>query len=162
MYEELLNNLEPIVRGILRVRKLRVDNFEDFLQEVRIRIFKYGLPKYAKEMTAVARHVVWAHKSYKSKKRKLTEHQLPDTMGLSQEDSNLKRVDLNDEIENIVDLMKSPEFTKDERFVFGLMRDGCKTMHEMGQKFNPTVSRQYIWQIQKDLKRKIRELKWTY
>jgi hypothetical protein len=162
MYEELLDRLEPMVRGALKGRRLRVDNFEDFLQEVRIRIYKYGLRAGIPELDAVSEHVKWVHKEYKPRKRKLTQHQMPDTMDLSGEDKGLKSVDINDEIENIRRLTRCSLFTKEERFVFDTMLEGGYTIDAIGKMFNPPVSRQYIWQIKKSLIRKIRELKWTY
>jgi len=162
MYEELYDKLEPMVRGIIKARRLRVDNFEDFLQEVRLRIFKRGIRHGVSEMDAVAEHVAWAHKSYKPRKRKLTEHQFPDTMDLQAEDSGIKSVDMADEIENLVSLTRCSLFTKEERFVFDTMLEGGHTIDAIGKMFNPPVSRQYIWQIKKSLGRKIRELKWTY
>ena len=162
MHEELYDKLEPLVRGILKARRLRVENFEDFLQEVRIRIYKRGIRNGVSEMDAVAEHVAWTHKSYKGRKRKLTEHQIPDTMDLSAEDSGIKSVDMADEIENLVHLTRCSLFTKEERFVFDRMLEGGYTIDAIGKMFNPPVSRQYIWQIKKSLGRKIRELKWTY
>lgn len=162
MYEELFDRLEPMVRGIIKARRLRVDNFEDFLQEVRIRIYKKGLRSSVSEMDAIAEHVSWTHKEYKPRKRKLTEHQIPDTMDMSREDSGIKSVDMADEIENLVHLTRCSLFTKEERFVFDTMLEGGYTIDAIGKMFNPPVSRQYIWQIKKSLGRKIRELKWTY
>ena len=162
MYEELFDRLEPMVRGIIKARQLRVDNFDDFLQEVRIRIYKRGIRAGVSEMDAIAEHVSWTHKSYRPRKRKLTEHQIPDTMDLSQEDTGIKNVDMADEIENLVKLTRCSLFTKEERFVFDTMLEGGYTIDAIGKMFNPPVSRQYIWQIKKSLGRKIRELKWNY
>jgi transposase len=162
MYEELYDKLEPMVRGILKARRLRVDNFEDFVQEVRIRIYKRGIRTGVSEMDAVAEHVMWTHKSYKGRKRKLTEHQIPDTMDLSEEDSGTRMIEVADEIESLVSLTRGSLFTKEERFVFDTMLEGGYTIDAIGKMFNPPVSRQYIWQIKKSLGRKIRELKWNY
>ena len=161
MYEELLERVEPMVRSILKRRKLRVDNFEDFLQEVRVRIYKYGMVEGISEMQAVAGHVIFAHKSFRQPKRVLTEHQIPDTIQLSTDDDGMKMVDIADDIESLVRLTRSSFFTKEERFVFDTMLEGGHTMDEIGKMLNPPTSRQRISQIQHSLIRKIRDLKWT-
>jgi hypothetical protein len=154
--EELLDSpdLDFMIKGIIAKRKLRMDNIEDFLHEVKIRIFKYGT-KYGKTlMGAIAFQVCYAHKSYKKKKRYAETEPLSDDYDKAIIDNSFDRIDLLDEIRNI----KSVRLHKKERKILNLMlHQDNYTLDQIGKKFKPQISRQYVCEIKASIIKKVRE-----
>jgi hypothetical protein len=147
-------DFEHAVKSIIKKRKLFVQNIEDFIQEVRIRAFKYGL-KYGKTLiAAVASHVCYAHKSYKEKEKTVKTGQLSDDYDRPIAHNDFDIVDLSDEIEHIRAVKLSPK----ERKVFDLMlhKDNY-TLDQIGKKMKPKISRQYVCEMKASIIKKVRE-----
>lgn len=168
------NELRNMVDRILAKRRLRVDNFNDFLQEVRIRIMKYGLDycnKGRSEWDCVAGHVRFTHMSYKVHKKKgrkqVFVHQLIDSNDdlssrshhIALEHPGFEHVDSIDEVENLHDVIKDPIFTERERQTFyAMVENPSATFEEIGQKMVPPAARGGAYVIVQSMKRKMKQL----
>jgi hypothetical protein len=164
------SELRDMVSRIIVKRRLRVDNFNDFLQEVRIRIMKYGLD-YCNEgrsdMDCVAAHVKYTHMSYKQRSRakhKVFTHQLidsadPNAYHLCSNHDEFEQVDAVDEVEHLHDLIKDEVFTERERQAFYVLAaNPYATFAEVGEKLVPPAPRGGAYMIIQSLKRKMEKL----
>jgi hypothetical protein len=151
------DDLRIMVRGIIKRRNLRVDMFDDFLQEVRLRIYTFGLMEGRSELNSVAFHVVYAHKSYKPRPRILTEHQFSDDYDHDVFfDSNYASVDAKDEIEELDFIVNTDKFTVRQKEVFNIMRqDPYLTLDAIGKRMVPTAPRNCVFSIIKTLAKKL-------
>ncbi len=141
-------NLDHIIKGIIKKRRLFVGNLEDFIHEVRIRIFMYGLKEGVKLIDAIANHVVWAHKSYRTRPRIMQSHQLVENGNTTYDHKDFDLIDNLDEIEEAQRRVNSDEFTDREKAVFNSMLTGDRLSIS-------SISRQLVWKTKKQIREKL-------